>query len=87
MALCAANARVQAAQGKRRLVVIELKNTAKGFPGRKRMTVLTGHFQIAVRTAAYCRLGLTSTFGGGQSEQQKEAQKCNLAQSGVHVDP
>ena len=87
MTLRAANTRVQPSQRKRCFVVIEFDNTAQRLPGRKGMTVLTGHFQIAVRTASCCRLGLTSTFSGGQSEQQKEAQECNLAHSDVHVDP
>ncbi len=68
--LRAGNARVQAPQGKACLAVIEFDHIAKGLPGCKCMTVLAGHFQVAVRTSTSGCRRLVLSPGARQNEQE-----------------
>ena len=53
-----------------RLVMIEFRNCADRFPSTRRMTVLTSHVQVAVRTVRACGgLRLRASRNSGKRQQ------------------
>lgn len=68
MALGTSNTLVHAAQGKARLVVIELRNIADGLPSAHGVAVLAGNIQRAVRAPRAARGGTSASRLCGQHE-------------------
>ena len=81
VALDASDGAVHPAQRIARPVVIELRNRADRFPSARRMTVLTGDVQVAVRTVRARGLRVGDSQARGKRQQQnrnefKPAPKC-----------
>lgn len=72
VALCAGDSLVHAAQRKARLVVIELRQAADGFPSAQRVAVLARHIQRAVRAPRAAVARRLPPSRRWQQEQKKD---------------